>query len=74
MTVAEAIFSGVGVAVLLAVLTFGAWIVKKISTHDTALAILVQTVNPPNGKSLRDLMQEFQLELVRSTGSKSTET
>jgi len=71
MTVAEAIFSGVGVALLLAIMAFGTWIVRKISTHDTALALLVQAVNPPGGKSLRDLMQEFQLELVRNTSSKS---
>lgn len=74
MTLAEAIFSGVGVAILLSLMGFGAWIVRKIGTHDTALALLVQAVNPPGGKSLRDLMQEFQLELVRQTGSKSSDS
>lgn len=44
---------------------FGAWIVRKLTTHDAALAVIVQQVNPPGGKSLRDIVQEIQIEQAR---------
>lgn len=45
---------------------FMTWVVKKLSQHDTALALLVQQVNPPGDKSLRTLLQEIQLKQAES--------
>ncbi len=47
------------------VLTFFARVNRKLNDHETALAILIQQVNPPGDKSLRSLIQEIQLEQAR---------
>lgn len=49
------------IAALLAVLltaaiTFFVWIVKKISLHDIALAVILRELNPPDQMSLRELV------------------
>lgn len=38
-----------------------AWIIIKLFQHDTALALLLQQVNPPGQKSLRDLVDDVRL-------------
>lgn len=42
--------------------SFGIWIVRKLGQHDIALALLLQTVNPPDAKSLREMLNEIQTE------------
>lgn len=49
-----------------------AWIIVKLGKHDTALALLIQQVNPPGDKSLRELLHDIQLEQVRITSPPST--
>lgn len=44
-----------------------AWIILKLGRHDTALALLVQQVNPPGDKSLREMLKDIQLEQARSS-------
>ena len=46
-------------------IVFGGWVVAKLGKHDSALAILIQAVNPPGDKSLREMIHEVQLEQAR---------
>lgn len=55
------LFDIIAGALVTALIAFGAWIVRKIGIHDTALAILVSQVDPPNGKSLRDILYDIQI-------------
>ena len=41
-------------------------VLRTIHRHDTALAVLIEQVNPPGGKSLRELLNDLQLEMVRT--------
>ena len=36
-----------------------AWLVRKVSTHDAALAVLLNEVNPPGKPSLRDMVGDI---------------
>ena len=40
------------------------WILRKLNMHDSALAVLVQQVNPPGDKSLRDLLYELKIQVA----------
>lgn len=70
-TIAPSFFDSVVVAVLtvfmIAAISLFTFIIKKLSQHDTALAVLVQAVSPPGDKSLRALLQEIQLDQARAT-------
>jgi hypothetical protein len=55
------------------IVSFLVWVVKKISAHDTALALLIQQVNPPGDKSLRMILGEIQIEAARYASSASRE-
>lgn len=70
-TIAPSLFDSVLVAVmtvfLIAAISLFSYIIKKLSAHDTALAVLLQAVSPPGDKSLRALLQEIQLDQARAT-------
>jgi hypothetical protein len=53
-------------------LVFFAWVVRKLGVHDTALAVLVQSVNPVGEKSLRAIVNEIQLEQARQQPTSTT--
>lgn len=44
---------------------------QTLAAHDTALALLIQQVMPPGQKTLRDLLQEIQVETARASGAAS---
>lgn len=56
-----ALIVGFGVPYILLI----SWIVVKLGKHDTALALLIQQVNPPGDKSLRELLHDIQVEQAR---------
>ena len=62
------LLSGVVSGLVISILVFGAWIVKKLGQHDSALAVILQQLNPPGSKSLRDLMIEIKIEQARIQG------
>jgi len=74
MTWLESLLSGALVAFTLLAVGFLSWIVRKLAAHDTALALLVQQVNPPGDKSLRELLHDIQLEQARETGAQKVLT
>lgn len=41
-----------------------AWLVRKVSTHDAALAVLLNEVNPPSKPSLRDMVGDITNKLA----------
>lgn len=47
---------------ILSIIGFLSWVVKKLGTHDTSLALLIQQVNPPGDKSLRELLTDLRVE------------
>lgn len=44
---------------------FFGWMIRKLFTHDTALAILMNEVKPPHEKSLRTLVNEIRYRVDR---------
>lgn len=70
MTTNEAtILASLMAAGLIAMLSLMAWIVRQLFQHaqelalvNQALSVLIQQVNPPGDKSLRELMHEIQLD------------
>lgn len=62
----EATFlSTIAGVLLIACISFTAWIVKKLGQHDTALKIILLQLNPPGEKSLRDMLTEIRVEQAR---------
>lgn len=41
-----------------------AWLVRKVSTHDAALAVLLNEVNPPSRPSLREMVGDISNKLA----------
>lgn len=56
-----AVGTGLGVVLLGSWISFCVWVVKKLGSHDTALALLIQQVNPPGDKSLREILHDMQV-------------
>lgn len=44
---------------------FMAWVTQKLQRHDTALALMLQELQPPGGKSLRAILLELQIQQAR---------
>lgn len=59
------IFAAVITVLLGGLISFGVWNVKKLNLHDLALTRLIEQVNPPGDKSLRELLHEIELKQVR---------
>jgi flagellar biogenesis protein FliO len=51
------------VALVMALLTFAVWIVRKLQDHSEALGLLLHEVNPANAPSLRDQLQAIKLDV-----------
>lgn len=46
---------------------------EKLADHDTALTVLIQQVNPPGDKSLRELLTEVRIEQARQGHAQSSQ-
>lgn len=57
-----------GGSITTSLIVFMAHIYKKLTAHDVALAVLINQVNPPNEKSLRELITELRIDAAHSSG------
>ncbi len=64
MTTSAATLLAILGPVLVALLAGVGWLVLRVVSHDTALAVLVEQVNPPNKPSLRDLLGDLKTEVA----------
>lgn len=52
------------IALTVALLSFAVWIVRKLSDHSEALAVILHEMNPADGPSLRDQLQAVKLDVA----------
>lgn len=57
--------------VLAALLAGVGWLILRVISHDTALTVLVEQVNPPGKPSLREILGDLRTE-VAVTNARNT--
>ena len=62
-TGAQIILAFLGIFAAASLATLG-WIARKVLTHDAALAVLIDQVNPPGRASLRELLGSLSSEVA----------
>ena len=54
------------VALTLALITFGTWVVRQLNTTSQGLALILQDVRPPGAPSLRDMVIDLRAQVVNN--------
>lgn len=54
----------IAAVLLTAVLAMFGWMARRLVIHDSALAVLVEQVNPPGKESLRELLDDLRRDVA----------